>query len=59
MNLSDAARKRWQNPAYRAKQRAAVARKPGWQERFWAKVDKQFFDPRNGIVTKIQRRKGG
>ena len=25
----------------------------------WAKVDKQFFDPRNGIVTKIQRRKGG
>ena len=25
----------------------------------WAKVDKQFFDSRNGIVTKIQRRKGG
>ncbi len=25
----------------------------------WAKVDKQFFDPRNGIVTKIQRRNGG
>jgi sulfate/thiosulfate transport system substrate-binding protein len=25
----------------------------------WAKVDKQFFDPRTGIVTKIQRRKGG
>jgi sulfate/thiosulfate transport system substrate-binding protein len=25
----------------------------------WAKVDRQFFDPRNGIVTKIQRRKGG
>jgi sulfate/thiosulfate transport system substrate-binding protein len=25
----------------------------------WAKVDKRFFDPRNGIVTKIQRRKGG
>ena len=25
----------------------------------WAKVDKQFFDPSNGIVTKIQRRKGG
>ena len=25
----------------------------------WTKVDKQFFDPRNGIVTKIQRRKGG
>jgi sulfate/thiosulfate transport system substrate-binding protein len=25
----------------------------------WAKVNKQFFDPRNGIVTKIQRRKGG
>jgi sulfate/thiosulfate transport system substrate-binding protein len=25
----------------------------------WAKVDKQFFDPRNGIVTKIQRKKGG
>jgi sulfate/thiosulfate-binding protein len=24
----------------------------------WAKVDKQFFDSRNGIVTKIQRRKG-
>jgi sulfate/thiosulfate-binding protein len=24
----------------------------------WAKVDKQFFDPRNGIVTKIQRRQG-
>jgi sulfate transport system substrate-binding protein len=24
----------------------------------WAKVDKQFFDPRNGIVTKIQRRTG-
>jgi sulfate/thiosulfate transport system substrate-binding protein len=25
----------------------------------WTKVDKQFFDPRNGIVTRIQRRKGG
>jgi len=25
----------------------------------WAKVDKQFFDSRNGIVTKIQHRKGG
>ena len=25
----------------------------------WPKVDKQFFDPRNGIVTKIQRRSGG
>jgi sulfate/thiosulfate transport system substrate-binding protein len=25
----------------------------------WAKVDRQFFDPRTGIVTKIQRRKGG
>ena len=25
----------------------------------WAKVDKQFFDSRNGIVTKIQRRNGG
>ena len=25
----------------------------------WAKVDKLFFDPRNGIVTKIQRRQGG
>jgi sulfate/thiosulfate transport system substrate-binding protein len=25
----------------------------------WAKVNRQFFDPRNGIVTKIQRRKGG
>jgi sulfate transport system substrate-binding protein len=25
----------------------------------WAKVDKQFFDPRTGIVTRIQRRKGG
>jgi sulfate/thiosulfate transport system substrate-binding protein len=25
----------------------------------WAKVDKQFFDSRNGIVTKIQRRQGG
>jgi sulfate/thiosulfate-binding protein len=24
----------------------------------WAKVDKQFFDPRNGIVTRIQRRQG-
>ena len=24
----------------------------------WPKVDKQFFDPRNGIVTKIQRRHG-
>jgi sulfate/thiosulfate transport system substrate-binding protein len=24
----------------------------------WAKVDKQFFDSRNGIVTKIQRRNG-
>jgi sulfate transport system substrate-binding protein len=25
----------------------------------WAKVDKQFFDSRNGIVTRIQRRTGG
>jgi len=25
----------------------------------WAKVDKRFFDPRTGIVTRIQRRKGG
>jgi sulfate transport system substrate-binding protein len=25
----------------------------------WAKVDKQFFDPNNGIVTKIQKKKGG
>jgi sulfate transport system substrate-binding protein len=25
----------------------------------WAKVNRQFFDPRNGIVTKILRRKGG
>jgi sulfate/thiosulfate transport system substrate-binding protein len=25
----------------------------------WAKVDRQFFDPRTGIVTKIQKRKGG
>jgi sulfate/thiosulfate transport system substrate-binding protein len=25
----------------------------------WAKVDKQFFDSRNGIVTKIQQKKGG
>jgi len=25
----------------------------------WAKVDKRFFDSRNGIVTKIQRRQGG
>jgi sulfate transport system substrate-binding protein len=25
----------------------------------WGKVDRQFFDPRSGIVTKIQRRKGG
>jgi sulfate/thiosulfate transport system substrate-binding protein len=25
----------------------------------WAKVDKQFFHPRTGIVTRIQRRKGG
>jgi sulfate transport system substrate-binding protein len=25
----------------------------------WARVDKRFFDPRTGIVTKIQRRKGG
>jgi sulfate/thiosulfate-binding protein len=25
----------------------------------WAKVDKRFFDSRTGIVTKIQRRKGG
>jgi sulfate/thiosulfate transport system substrate-binding protein len=25
----------------------------------WGKVDKRFFDPRTGIVTKIQRRKGG
>jgi sulfate transport system substrate-binding protein len=25
----------------------------------WAKVDKQFFDPNSGIVTKIQKRKGG
>jgi sulfate transport system substrate-binding protein len=25
----------------------------------WAKVDKRFFDPRTGIVTKIVKRKGG
>jgi sulfate/thiosulfate transport system substrate-binding protein len=25
----------------------------------WAKVDKQFFDPKTGIVTRIQKRKGG
>jgi sulfate/thiosulfate-binding protein len=25
----------------------------------WAKVDKRFFDPRTGIVTKIQKRRGG
>jgi len=25
----------------------------------WAKVDKRFFDPRTGIVTRIQRRSGG
>jgi sulfate/thiosulfate transport system substrate-binding protein len=25
----------------------------------WAKVDRRFFDPRTGIVTKIQKRKGG
>jgi len=25
----------------------------------WPKVDKQFFHPRTGIVTRIQRRKGG
>jgi sulfate transport system substrate-binding protein len=25
----------------------------------WAKVDKQFFDPRTGIVTKIQAENGG
>lgn len=25
----------------------------------WAKIDKQFFDPNNGIVTKIQRKRGG
>jgi sulfate transport system substrate-binding protein len=25
----------------------------------WARVDKRFFDPRTGIVTRIQRRKGG
>jgi sulfate transport system substrate-binding protein len=25
----------------------------------WANVDKRFFDPRTGIVTKIQKRKGG
>ncbi|HEY3051242.1 MAG TPA: sulfate ABC transporter substrate-binding protein [Gaiellaceae bacterium] len=25
----------------------------------WAKVDKRFFDSRNGIVTKIQRKQGG
>ena len=25
----------------------------------WAKVDRQFFDPRTGIVTRIQRRNGG
>ena len=25
----------------------------------WVKVDKQFFHPRTGIVTRIQRRKGG
>jgi sulfate transport system substrate-binding protein len=25
----------------------------------WAKIDKQFFDPNTGIVTKIQKKKGG
>jgi sulfate/thiosulfate-binding protein len=25
----------------------------------WAKVDKRFFDPKTGIVTRIQKRKGG
>ena len=25
----------------------------------WAKVDKRFFDPRTGIVTRIQKRRGG
>jgi len=25
----------------------------------WGKVDKRFFDPRTGIVTKIVKRKGG
>ena len=25
----------------------------------WAKVDKRFFDPRTGIVTRIQKRSGG
>jgi sulfate transport system substrate-binding protein len=25
----------------------------------WARVDKRFFDPRTGIVTRIQRRRGG
>ena len=25
----------------------------------WAKADKRFFDPRNGIITQIQRKKGG
>jgi sulfate transport system substrate-binding protein len=25
----------------------------------WPKVDKQFFDSRTGIVTRIQRRQGG
>jgi sulfate/thiosulfate transport system substrate-binding protein len=25
----------------------------------WAKVDKRFFDPNTGIVTRIQKRKGG
>ena len=24
----------------------------------WAKVDKRFFDPNNGIVTRIQRETG-
>ena len=24
----------------------------------WAKVDKLFFDPQNGIVTSIQKKKG-
>jgi sulfate transport system substrate-binding protein len=25
----------------------------------WTKIDKQFFDPNSGIVTKIQKKKGG
>jgi hypothetical protein len=41
VNRSDAARRRWQDPAYRAKQHAAAAaNRRTWQERFWEKVNK-------------------